>query len=525
VATTRTQAQQEPLAATPAVRFRPSALHWLGAAASAVALIPLAYLVLRAAGLGLDRIVEVILQERTLALALRSLGLAAAVAIACVVIGIPLAWLVTRTDVPGGRWWLVAAALPLAIPSYVTAYTWVAAIPSFQGFFAAWLVLTLACLPYVVLPVAAVLTRVDPALEDIARSLGHGPVMAFHRAVSPLLMPAAAAGGLLAALYTLSDFGAVSILRFDSFTRVIYTSFQASFDRSTAAVLALVLVVLALGFVLLERRVRGRDQGWRVGGGVARTASRVELGGLRLPALGGLLAVFALAIGFPVVMLAVLMARGSRTFDPAEWFAATINTIEASGIGAIIAIALALPIGMLAARHRDRWARSVEGAAFLSHALPGVLVGLSLVYFGLAVVPSLYQSLALLGFAYAVLFLSNAIGSVRSAAAQVPPVLEDVGRTLGAGGFTVWRRITLPLTAPGIAAGTLLVLVTAMKELPATLMLRPTGMDTLATELWTRTSVSAYAEAAPYAVTLMLVAAVPAFVLARMVGSREGQGS
>jgi iron(III) transport system permease protein len=180
---------------------------------------------------------------------------------------------------------------------------------------------------------------------------------------------------------------------------------------------------------------------------------------------------------------------------------------------------------MLAARHRDRWARSVEGAAFLSHALPGVLVGLSLVYFGLTVVPSLYQSLALLGFAYAVLFLSNAIGSVRSAAAQVPPVLEDVGRTLGAGGFTVWRRITLPLTAPGIAAGTLLVLVTAMKELPATLMLRPTGMDTLATELWTRTSVSAYAEAAPYAVTLMLVAAVPAFVLARMVGSREGQGS
>lgn len=495
-----------------------TALHVLATAASLVAIVPLGYLVARAGGLGWGTVWDVLAQERTVALAVRSVGLAAAVALTCVVVGVPVAWLAARTDVPGGRWWLAVAALPLAVPSYVTAYTWVAAVPSVQGFLPAWLLLSLSCLPYVVLPVAAVLSRVDPALEDVARTLGAGPVSAFRRAVSPLLLPAAAAGGLLAALYVLSDFGAVSLLRFDSFTRVIYTSFRASFDRTTAAVLALVLVVLAVGFVLLERRARGRDDRWRVGGGVSRVPTQIGLGRLRLPALAALVALYGLALGVPAVMLAVLMLRGRRAWDAGEWLAAAGNTVLASGVGTGIALVLAVPIGMLAARRVDRWTRVVESAAYLGHALPGVLVGLSLVSLGLAVLPGLYQSLALLGFGYAVLFLSNAIGSVRSAAVQVPPVLEEVGRTLGAGGLTTWRRITVPMTAPGITAGALLVLVTAMKELPATLMLRPTGMDTLATELWTRTAVGAYAEAAPYAVTLVLAAAVPAFLLAQLVG-------
>lgn len=497
-------------------------LHIAATIAAAVSLLPLVYLVIRAGSAGTGTILEVLVQPRTLELAGRSLGMAAAVAATCMAIGIPLGWLVSRTDVPGGRWWLIVAALPLAIPSYVTAYAWVATFPSIQGAVPTWFVLTLASLPYVVLPVAAVLSIIDPTLEDVARTLGNGPVRAFTKAVAPLLVPASAAGGLLVALYVLSDFGAVAMLRFDSFTRVIYTSYRASFDRTTAAVLALVLVALALVFVLLERRVRGRHRMSRVGSGVARRATPIALGRRRWLALGGLVTLYGIALGFPAVVLVRLMLVGDRAFDPAEWLAATLNTIKAASVGAAIAMALAIPIGMLAARYRDRWSRTVESAAFLSHSLPGVLVGLSLVYLGITLVPSLYQTLAMLGFAYAVLFLSNAIGSVRSATAQVPPVLEDVSRTLGSSSMRTWRRVTAPLSAPGIAAGALLVLVTAMKELPATLMLRPTGMDTLATELWTRTSVGAFAEAAPYALTLVVVAAVPAFLLARVVGRQEG---
>lgn len=511
-----------PRAADPgSVRTRLTPLHIVGAVAAAVSLLPLLYLVIRSGSAGAGTILDVLVQPRTLELAFRSLGMAAAVAATCMVIGIPLAWVVTRTDVPGGRWWLIVTALPLAIPSYVTAYTWVATFPSIQGAVPTWLVLSLASLPYVVLPVAAVLSIIDPTLEDVARTLGKGPVRAFTKAVAPLLVPASAAGGLLVALYVLSDFGAVAMLRFDSFTRVIYTSYRASFDRTTAAVLALVLVALALVFVLLERRVRGRHRTSRVGGGVSRRSTPIALGRRRWAVLAGLVALYGVALAFPAFVLVRLMLVGDRGWDPGEWLASTVNTVKAASVGAVIAMALAIPIGMLAARYRDRWSRTVESAAFLSHSLPGVLVGLSLVYLGITLVPGLYQTLPMLGFAYAVLFLSNAIGSVRSAAAQVPPVLEDVSRTLGVTSAGTWRRITAPLTAPGIAAGALLVLVTAMKELPATLMLRPTGMDTLATELWTRTSVGAFAEAAPYALTLVLVAAVPAFLLARVVGRQE----
>jgi iron(III) transport system permease protein len=184
-------------------------------------------------------------------------------------------------------------------------------------------------------------------------------------------------------------------------------------------------------------------------------------------------------------------------------------------------MALAVPIGVLAARYRDRLSRTIESVAFLGFALPGVTVGLSLVFFGINVAPALYQTLAMLGFGYAVLFLSNAIGSVRSAVAQVPPSLEEASRALGVGPVATFRRVTLPLVSPGVAAGALLVLLAAMKELPATLMLRPTGMDTLSTELWTRTSVAAFSDAAPYAVTLVLVAALPALVLARLAGRTE----
>lgn len=502
-------------------RWRPTPLHVVAGLAALVSAVPLAYLVVRVADAGLARALDVLLQPRTALLAGRSLLLAAAVALTCMVIGVVVAWLIARTDVRMRRFWLVVSALPLAVPSYVMAYAWLAVFPSMQGGVAAWFVMVLACTSYVVLPVTAVLMRLDPAGLDVARSLGLGPVRSFLRVVVPQTLPAAAAGGLLVALYTLSEFGVVSLLRFDTFTRVIYTSYRASFDRTTAAVLALVLVVLALVFVALERRVRGRHRRWRTDRGAARVPERARLGGWRAPATALLVVLYGLSVAFPVVVLAVLVLRGRPEFDAAEWLTAIGSTALASGVGAVIALALAVPVGVLAARHRDRAARGIESTAYLGHALPGVTVGLSLVYLGINLATGLYQTLAMLGFAYAVLFLSNAIGSVRTAVAQVPPSLEEASRTLGVGPGSTFRRVTLPLVSPGVAVGGLLVLLAAMKELPATLMLRPTGMDTLATELWTRTSVAAFSEAAPYAVALVLVAALPALLLARLAGRHE----
>ena len=496
---------------------RPTVLHATAGLAAVIAASPLVYLVVRTSGADPSLVAQILLRPRTLDLLAASLGLAVSVAGTCMVAGIGLAWLATRAQIPGGRWWLVGLAAPLAIPSYVLAYTWLSALPGLSGFAASWAVMTMACLPYVVLPVAAVLSRIDPAYDEVARTLGHSRWQALYRTTVPLAWPAATAGGLLVALYTLSEFGVVSLMRFETFTRVIYTSYRAAFDRTTAAVLALVLVGLALLVVLVERRIRSRHRLWRIGSGTARRAQKVPLGPWRWPALALLATVVTLSVGVPTVMLGLMLARSQTDrFDMAELITATGNTATAAGIGALIACCLAIPIAVLAARHRDRLARATETTAFVGHALPGVVVGLSLVFVGLALFPQFYQTLVMLGFAYAVLFLSNAIGAVRSATEQVPTGLEDVARTLGRSRFAAWRSVTARLSLPGLAAGALLVLVTAMKELPATLMLRPTGFETLATQMWQQTSIASFGQAAPYAAGLVLLAAIPALLLARL---------
>ena len=498
----------------------PRLLLLAGAATAACSVIPLLYLFARAGGAGWQRIVDVIARSRTAETIGTSVALMLVVVAGCLLIGVPAAWLVARTRLPAERLWLLLLALPLAIPSYVAAYAWIAAFPAMHGFWAAALILTLVSFPYVLLPVTAALRSSDPAVEEVARALGRGPVRAFATATLPQVWPAAAGGSLLVALYTLSDFGAVALLRVDAFTRVIYSSYRASFDRIGATVLALVLVALAALLVFAERRVRGRTRRWRVGTGTQRQAVPVALG--RLARTGSMLwltAVTVLALGVPFGSLLLRMLEGTRTaLNVRELLSAAWASVGVAGAGAVLAMALALPVGILAGRYRTRTVSTIETLAFTGHALPGVVVGLSLVFLTLAVAPFAYQTVAVLAVAYAVLFLPKAVGATRSATAAVPPSLEETARTLGLGPVKAWAATTLRLTLPGVAAGGLLVLLTAMKELPATLMLRPTGLDTLATELWSRTEVAAYGSAAPYAVMLVALAAVPAWLLGRAIG-------
>ncbi|MDQ1249589.1 MAG: iron(III) transport system permease protein [Actinomycetota bacterium] len=499
-------------------RRPPRWLLLLAAASAAVALIPLGYLLVRTFGAGWDTVASVLGRPRTWAVAANSLALTVAVAGTCLLIGVPAAWLVARAQLPWRRGWLVLLALPLAVPSYVAAYAWLAMFPGMSGFTGSWLVLTLVSTPYVVLPVAAAFRGADAGAEEVARSLGLSPWQAFRRAGLPQVVPAAAAGTLLAALYTLSDFGTVAIMRYDAFPRAIYASYRASFDRTSAAVLALLLVCLALIFVFAEQSSRGSAQRWRSGAGSARRGPDITLGPWRWPAATGLGVLSLLALGVPAwSLIRMLVQSAGDGFDPAGLAQAAAATLAVSALGAVIALALALPVGVLAARYRGTAVRATETGAFMSHVLPGVVVGLSLVFFTLAVVPAAYQSVAVVGFAYGVLFLPKALGSVRTSVAAVPPTLEQQSRSLGQGPLATFRRVTVPLTWPGVLAGGVLAMLTAMKELPATLMLRPTGMETLATQIWRNTEVADYAAAAPYAAALLLLAAVPAFWLSRVV--------
>lgn len=492
---------------------------WLFAVAAgcaAAAAIPLVYLIVRALDAGIAVSVATLWRPRVFDLALNSITLAVAVTVTCLVVGTASAWVLTRVRIPIPGIWLLIAALPLAVPSYLAAYGWLVWFPSLNGFWASWLVMSAVCVPYVTLPVAAALRGASGNLHDVARTLGRGPFGAFASATWPQIRPAATAGALLVCLYTLSDFGLVSLLRYQTLTWGINAAYGASFNRNQAALLALVLVALALAVVTGERSSRG---------GLDRVAVRgappvIPSGRWRVPVAVILVAAPVLGVVVPVVGLLsrLLEAASLRAIEVSRLLEAVGATLGLAVAGALLATLLALPIAALAARHTGRIVSMIEATGYLGHGLPGIVVGLSLVFFALSVVPALYQSVVVLVFGYSVLFMPKAIGTMRSGIAGVPGSLVEVSRMLGLSPLATWWRVTARLALPAIGVGALLVAISVMKELPATLLLRPTGISTLATELWSRTTVFEFGAAAPYAGALVLVAAVPAVVLSGFRG-------
>lgn len=502
-------------------RRPPILLVVIAALTALITIAPIVYLMDRAVELGSANVRAELLQRRTLDLLWRSLVLTGTVTVLCVVIGVAAAWLVVRADVPGRRIWQVLLILPLAVPSYAAAYAWVSWRPSMSGFGAATLVLTIVSYPYVFLPVAAALHRLDPAEEEVARSLGWRPWSVLLRLTLRQVRPAITAGALLVALYVLSDFGAVATMRYEVFTWVIYGAYEAGFNPSRAAILALALIAVALVLVMGEAQVRGSAAFSRIGSGAPRPQSLMRLGRLKPVALGFLMLVVGVGIAFPAWRFVYWVREAIRVSTPmAEVFAALGHSLWFATLAAIVTLVLAVPIGVLAARYRTRIIALVERSTYVAHALPGIVIGIALVFVGVRLLRPIYQETPLLVLAYVVLFLPLAVGSVRSSVEQSPVRLEEVARSLGSTPRRVLARVTLPLAAPGLAAGAALVFVATMKELPATLLLHPTGTDTLATRLWSFTSTTNYAAAAPYAAALVLFTAVPTALLSRFLLDR-----
>ena len=514
-------------------RRRPRPILSLAAiGVAALALLPLGYLLVRSSELGLDRVLQIAVSERVRGLLFRTGMLAVSVTASSVALAVPLAWLTVRTDLPLRRFWVVATALPLAIPTYVGGFAFIGAlgprgilqgwleplgvqsVPSVYGFRGAWLVLTLFTYPYVLLTVRAALRRLDPSLEEASRMLGHGRWSTFRRVVLPQLRPSITAGSLLVALYTLSDFGAVSMLRFDSFTRAIFVQYRASLDRSTAAVLGMVLVGVTLVVLSGESAARRSVSYHRLHGGGARAAPTSPLGRWRWPAFLALAALVTVALVVPLAVITTWLARGIEAGEPLRLTTTLIgNSLRASAVGAIASVVAAWPIAVLSARHGGWLGRLTEGACWAGHSLPGVVVALSLVFFGARVAPGIYQTHWLLTLAYVVLFLPQALGAIRASLLQISPRVEEASRLLGRGSMITMLRVVAPLARPGILAGGALVFLTCMKELPATLLLAPTGYPTLATQVWSATSEAFFARAAAPALALVLLSSIPMAVL------------
>jgi iron(III) transport system permease protein len=499
----------------------------LGVAAlvAALALIPLAYLVLRAVDGGTGAL-EALLRPRTLELVVSTFVLGNAVILGSVALGVPLAWLTVRTDLPARRAWSVLAIAPLAVPSYLLAFAFVGAVaprgwlgglglPSVYGFWGAALVLSLATMPYVVIATRAALARLDPATEEAARSLGRGPWAAARTAVLPVLVPAIGAGALLACLYAISDFGAVSILRYDTLATAIYSQYRFSFDRSSAAVLALLLLVLALALVWVESRIR-RRAALNTPHGRRRLPAPVSLGRWRIPAVLFCASVAMLALGIPTATIGVWLVDGMRASLPVDvGLDAVRDSVVLAGGAALAAVLLALPLTRLVTHFPGRTSDMADRLLYAVYAIPGISLALAIVFFTLNAVPFLYQTLLTLVVAISLRYLVQAVGAMRGPMLQVSPRTVEAARSLGEGTVGVLRTVTLPLLRPGIVAGFTLVFLSGLKELPLTLLLAPPGTSTLATELWDAAREAFYAQAAVPAGLLLLVSFLSVAVLVR----------
>lgn len=459
------------------------------------------------------------------------------VSLGVICLGVPCAWLSARCEYPGRRLFDWTLALPLAIPAYVLAFVYSGALeygaplrsglrsllgsdPSWLATHQPWmvvLILSLALYPYVYLLTRAAFLRQGAAHWEAARALGLRPLQAFRRAALPLARPAVAAGVLLAVMEALADFGAVSILGFDTFTTAIYKAWFSLFSLSTAAQLASLLLLGVLLVVGLERTQRARAEYFAPR--TANPAQRHYLTGWCARAAfalqGGILLV---AFAFPVLQLLWWVISGPA--GVAALWPPLRASLLLGAAAAVVVMAVALPLA-LALRQASGWRRWLAEIALLGYALPGTVLAvalmgaLSLVGEGdLWALVARYGMVALV-LAYLIRFLRVGWSAVEPNVAQLRPGLLETAATLGAGPMRRLLRVVLPAVRPGLLAGLLLVGVEVLKEMPATLMLRPFGWDTLAVKLYELTTEAEWERAAPYGLVLVALSVLPAAWLIR----------
>ncbi|MBW4650512.1 MAG: iron ABC transporter permease [Kastovskya adunca ATA6-11-RM4] len=494
--------------------------------ATAIAL-PLAYLVIRALGIGGAEFWAFVARERTLEIVFNSIVMAVAVTCLSALIAIPLAFLTVRTDLPWRRFWSIVTTLPLAIPTYVGSFALIAAfgprgsllqswlaplgveqLPSIYGWPGVIAAITLFSYPYLLLSVRAGLQGIDPALEESAQSLGYGSWSVFFSVTLPQLRPSIVAGSLLVSLYALQDFGTPSLMRFDSFTQAIFIQYRASFNRSLAAALALMLVVLVLIILWWEHQARSRATYYSRGSNSRRSRQLVPLGRWKLPALAFCCLVMGICLILPLGIILYWLLRSATPLQALHnVIPLTLNSAWAAGLAALFSTLFALPVAILSVRFPGRLTTMIERGTYIGFGLPGVVVALSLVFFGANYLPWLYQTMPMLVFAYLVLFLPQSVGTVRSSLLQVNPSIEESARSLGRTSWQTLKEVTIPLVRSGIASGAVLIFLTAIKELPATLLLSPIGFRTLASQIWVATSDAVFADAAAASLAMLLLCA------------------
>ena len=509
----------EKSAVSPRPGRRPVALLTISALVAALLALPLVFLLVEAHGAGASDVAHLIFRPLTRTLLWNTVRLTVVVTAACAVIGTGAAWCVERTDLPGRRVWAVLVVVPLAIPDFVVGFGWASLWTWVHGFRGAVLVMTLAVYPLVYLPVAASLRMADPGQEEVARSLGSGRVRTFVRITLGQAKGAILGGCLLVALVMLAEYGAFEILGYQTFTTEIFTEFNG-YSIAASCALSLVLVVLSLLVVAGEGALRGRGQVSRSGPMTQRVNPPQRLGWTRWPVLAAFAALVVLALGVPVgatvYWIQAGQAAGLSGGASVSMLDAAGHTALYGGSAGVLATILAFPVALLAIRHGGRVRQLLERSTYLVLGMPGIVIAFALSYFTEKYAAGFgYGTSVLLIGCYAIMFFPLALVGVKASLARAPVALDEMARSLGQRRLAVLGRVTLRLAGPGLAAAFCLVFLSVVTELTATLLLIPTGVQTLATQFWQYETDGSYAQAAPFAIAMILIAAVPSYVLGR----------
>jgi iron(III) transport system permease protein len=479
--------------------------------------MPLIYLVIRATESGPNELYQLVARPRNLELLKNTSLLLVGVWTFSLFLAFPLAWLTSRTDLKAKRVWALVGILPLAIPSYLMAYAlqsmggqvgviaqftdWV--LPRINGYWGAVLILGFCNFPYLFFNLRTSLLHLDPALEEAAHSLGLNHRQIILRVLLPQLKPAFFSGSLLIALHVIGDFAAVSLMRFETLSYVLYTQYNSAFNREYAAAIALILISFTVLLLLIEGWFLRRIRFDRASMATNRSSKPTTLGVWAPLGYGYLSAVLMASVVAPVFAMVYWAMKANVGALWPEMKSALIGSAFASMPAAVLTTVLIIPVVYLSVRTPSRLTRFLERSTYFGYSIPALAFALGLVFFSLRLVPSLYQTLFLLIYAYTMHYMAEALGPVRSAMYQTSPRMEEAARSLGYGRITAMFKTTIPLIRNGMLISMAFVFLSCMKELHLTLILSPLGYNTLALNVWSHIEEAMFADAAPYALSIL----------------------
>ena len=453
------------------------------------------------------------------------------VVISSLFVGLLISIITVRFNIRGSKILFTLSVLPLVIPSYIGALTYVSAfsprglfvqlfsnlglkeIAGLDGFLGSWIVLTLFTYPYVVLICSSALRNLDSTVEDAARSLGKNKLSVYTQVVIPRLKKPIIFSGLLVGLYVISDFGAVSLMRYSTVTKAIYSYYEFKIDGDPVIFYSSILIVMALIISLIQRGSE-ESRSAKVSG-IPKISEKVNLSRKSKVLIYSFMSLIIFSgLVLPISVLSYWLIRGLAAGNSVRAvFGGVVGSLSVSLLAALFSVIVSTPIIIMVSQYRSKFGNILERIMLALYGLPHISVGVAILFITIKIFPSIYQSFTALIISYLIVFLPQAIGAGQASMEQVKLTYLDASAGLGMSKIQTFYRITLPLIYRGLFAGGALVFLSTMKELPQTLLLRPTGLSTMSVDIWSYASEGLFTQAAFSSFILLAISAIPTYIL------------